>query len=547
MKEPAHHHARFFSLSLDMLCIAGFDGYFKELSPSWEKVLGFTLEELLAKPYLDFIHPDDRHRTSDQAEHQAQGNDAVLFRNRYRCKDGSYKWLLWQATQDPKEQLIYAIARDITEQKRMEDALRQSHEELESIVRERTAELAKANDELRSEIQERQRIEQEKEKLQVQFIQAQKMEAVGRLAGGIAHDFNNLLTAIMGYSAFLLQKLPKGDPSREDVEEISKAGDRAAGLTRQLLAFSRQQVLQPRPLNVNAVVTGIESMLRRILGEDVEMTLHLGSDLGTIMADPGQLEQVLTNLVINSRDAMPKGGRILIETANVELDASYAKSHLEAKPGPHVMLAVTDEGCGMDEKVLAHIFEPFFTTKEQGKGTGLGLATTFGIVKQSGGSIFVYSEPGHGTTFKVYLPVVQVAPEPLKAGGARAPETGVETVLLVEDEELVRKFAARALRMLGYTVVDARDGEEALALCAKSDKPIDLLLSDIVMPKMHGTELAERVRALVPGVKVLFMSGYTDQGVVHGGLLGSGTPFIQKPITPDTLARKVRQVLDAAA
>ena len=341
----------------------------------------------------------------------------------------------------------------------------------------------------------------EKRTTEEQFRQAQKMEAVGRLAGGVAHDFNNLLTAISGYSEFLLLNLAPEDPNRLDVEEIRKASRRAAGLTRQLLAFSRKQILQPRLMDANGVLRELDKMLRRLIGEDIELVLDLAADLGTVKADPGQIEQAVMNLVLNSRDAMPKGGRVTIETKNVDLGLSYAQSHFDVVPGPHVMIAVSDQGTGMDSATLARVFEPFFTTKEQGKGTGLGLATVYGIVKQSGGSVFVYSEPGQGTAFKIHLPRVQCAAEPLKARPEPAPRPGSETLLLVEDDEQVRHFAKRSLQQFGYEVLEAVNPEEALAVCARADEArrIRLLLTDVVMPRMHGTELAGRVRASLPG------------------------------------------------
>ncbi len=387
----------------------------------------------------------------------------------------------------------------------------------------------------------------EKRITEAQLRQIQKMEMVGRLAGGIAHDFNNLLTAISGYSEFLLKSMAPEDPNRADVEEIRTAGKRAAALTRQLLAFSRKQVLQLRLLDVNDVLKELDKMLRRLIGEDIELALDLAADLGTVKADPGQIEQVVVNLVVNARDAMPKGGRISIQTKNVELGPSFVKTHIDVTPGPHAMLAVSDTGTGMDQATLSHLFEPFFTTKERGKGTGLGLSTVYGIVKQSGGSVYVYSELGRGTTFKVYLPIVGESAPPLKARVEAAPRGGSETVLLVEDDELVRNFAVRALRQYGYEVLVAKIPEEALSFCADPPAAIKLLLTDVIMPKMRGTELAERVRAAVPGVKVLFMSGYTDEGVVRDELIAPDAPFLQKPMTPDALARKVRGILDGPA
>jgi two-component system, cell cycle sensor histidine kinase and response regulator CckA len=382
--------------------------------------------------------------------------------------------------------------------------------------------------------------------LEQQFRQAQKMEAVGRLAGGIAHDFNNLLTAIGGYAEFLYEDLPPADPRRADANEIRQAADRAATLTRQLLAFSRQQLLEPRILDLDEVVSGMDKLLRRLIGEDVSLETVLAPNVGRVRADPGQIEQVIVNLAVNSRDAMPKGGKMTIETADVELDSSYVVGHDIVQPGRYVMLAVTDSGSGMSEEVKAHLFEPFFTTKEVGKGTGLGLATVYGIVKQSGGYIWVYSEPGKGTTFKVYLPRVDAAPEAQAELPTPANLTGTETILLVEDEEGVRRLAREVLQRQGYRVIEAARGDEALAmLMRESPDTVRLLISDIVLPGMSGPDLHERVRRLRPEVDVLFMSGYTDRAVQAQEVFPPGTAFLQKPFTPIALARKVREVLDS--
>jgi PAS domain S-box-containing protein len=378
--------------------------------------------------------------------------------------------------------------------------------------------------------------------LEEQLRQSQKLEAIGQLAGGVAHDFNNLLTVIGGYSSILLGKLPQESPYRASIEEIKKAGDRAGTLTRQLLAFSRKQILLPKVLDLNTVVTDLEKMLRRLIGEDIDLLTATSPRLGKVKADPGQIEQVLLNLIVNARDAMPKGGKLTIETSNVVLSEDYAQRHA-AQPGPYVMLAVSDTGCGMDAAIQPHVFEPFFTTKGSGKGTGLGLATVYGIVKQSGGNIWVYSEVGRGSTFKIYLPRVDQAVESEEVIGKSIPQ-GTEMVLLVEDEDQVRAIVKQILEGQGYHVLAASNGEEALSISQDLTHDIKLMITDVVMPQMSGRELAEHVLAFRPSLPVLFMSGYTDDAIVRHGLLHEKLNFIQKPFDSVTVARKVREVLD---
>ena len=379
--------------------------------------------------------------------------------------------------------------------------------------------------------------------LEEQFRQAQKIEAVGRLAGGIAHDFNNILTAILGTAQLLEKDLGPGNPHVGDVEEIRRAAEGAADLTRQLLAYSRRQVLAPRVLDLNVVVAGLEPMLRRIIGEDVQLLTNTAPGLAPVQADPGQLGQVILNLAVNARDAMPNGGTLTIATANTELDPAFARAHAGAVPGAYARLSVSDTGTGMDEETRSHLFEPFFTTKAVGKGTGLGLATVYGIVKQSDGYIWVETEPGRGTTFHICLPQTEGAVEPLPADFAAAPAGGTETVLLVEDEGAVRALSDRALTSLGYRVLAAPNGPDALRVAARHAGPIHLLLTDVVMPEMSGRELMHRLAAVRPGVKVLYMSGYSDEAIAHHGALDPGTSFLQKPFSPAALAGKVRQVL----
>lgn len=386
----------------------------------------------------------------------------------------------------------------------------------------------------------------DRKQLEEQLRQAQKMEAVGRLAGGIAHDFNNLLMVIQGYADLMTERLAEGDPLRRNAEQIQTASQRATSLTRQLLAFSRKQMLAPKVLNVQSVVVDMEKILRRLIGEDIQLETSSAADLGLIKADRSQIEQVIMNLAVNARDAMPEGGRLTIETANVELDKAAAHPPAVLSPGKYVMLAVTDNGCGMDAETQAHIFEPFFTTKEKGKGTGLGLATVYGIVKQSGGYVWVYTEPGRGTSFKVYLPRIEDEQTARGRDGkseARELPRGSETVLLVEDEKGVRELAREYLELTGYTVIAAEDGHTALELAAMHVGPIQLLMTDVVMPGISGRELAGRVKAIRPEIKVLFMSGYTDQAVVHHGILDNDAALLQKPFTMAALAAKLREIL----
>jgi nitrogen-specific signal transduction histidine kinase/ActR/RegA family two-component response regulator len=386
----------------------------------------------------------------------------------------------------------------------------------------------------------------ETRKLERQLQQSQKLEAVGQLAGGVAHDFNNMLTIILGYSDLLLDSLNERDPLRESVLAIDEAATRAARLTRQLLAFSRRQVLQFEVLDINAVVAGIREMAQRLIGEDITLTVSLQPDLRRVRADSAQLEQVIMNLAVNARDAMPRGGSLTIETRNVGLDADYAAQYnSEVRPGEYVLLAVSDTGHGMDKATLAHIFEPFFTTKEPGKGTGLGLAMAFGIVRQSGGHIAAYSEPGLGATFKIYLPIVaEDSHVPSPTTNKRTVTAGTETILLVEDEDAVRNLARLILTRQGYTVLEARNGGEALLLWERHGEEVDLLVTDVVMPHMSGRQVADRLRALRPSIRVLFLSGYTDDAVIRHGVIDAGVPFLQKPFKADSLAQKVREALD---
>jgi PAS domain S-box-containing protein len=494
--------------SLDVICTMDEEGVFVQVSAASEKVWGYKPDELIGQMYIDLVHPEDRPNTREVATKIMSGIPVRDFENRYARKDGSEANIMWSANWSREDRTMFCVARDINEIKVAEQALRHTEEQLR---------------------------------------QSQKMEAIGQLAGGIAHDFNNLLTVISGYGELSARKLKAEDPLRLNLEEIKKAGDRAASLTRQLLAFSRRQILQPKVLDLNQVVLDLEKMLGRLIGEDVEMRTNLAPSLGSVKADPGQIEQVLMNLAVNARDAMPQGGKLTIGTENVYLDPDYASHHLAVTPGPYILLAVSDTGHGMTEETKSRIFEPFFTTKEQGKGTGLGLSTVYGIVKQSGGNIWVYSEPGAGTTFKIYLPRTdEGAGEYVRGLPATEVLKGTETVLLVEDEELVRNLVRHVLEDAGYKLLEATNGGAGLQLCDQYEAPIHLLLTDVVMPEMSGQQLAERLRKTRPGMAVLYMSGYTEDTIVHHGVLDEDVSFIEKPFNPDALARKVREVIDAS-
>jgi PAS domain S-box-containing protein len=481
----------------------GINGQWFYVSPQVEAILGYTPDEWLAisSDWDKLIHPDDLSAVV-AAEEASKNGLPFQAEFRLRRKDGREVWLNDTAVVvqgSNSHPVMEGIMVDITDRKHLETQLQQSR----------------------------------------------KMEAVGRLAGGIAHDFNNLLTIITGYTDLALSRASIPLEIRADIERIDNAAGRAAALVRQLLAFSRKQVLQPKTIDLNVVVLNLDKLLRRLMDDNIEMITRTQESVGKVKADPAQIEQVIMNLVVNARDAMPQGGRILLETSNVDLDASYADEHVTVKPGRYVMLAVSDGGIGMSQDTIAHIFEPFYTTKASGSGTGLGLSTVYGIVKQSGGYIWVYSEPGKGSTFKVYLPRVEdsIEPSPTPQLPTQQTQRGTETILLVEDEEAVRELIRTVLTEHGYDVIPARDPQHAIKIASSHNREIHMMLTDVVMPGMSGRELATKVTAARPAIRVLFMSGYTDNVITTGGMLEKGIAFLQKPFSPTTLARKVREVL----
>lgn len=485
----------------NLVLVLDTEGHVLYVSPSVEVLLGYAPEEAMGEGWWGLPWADAEERARIRSALARPADKGALGERLLRARDGAERWMLVEESEGP-DGLLIRVGHDITERKRFQE----------------------------------------------QFLQAQKMEAVGRLAGGIAHDFNNILTSILITTEVLLPDLADHDATKADVQTIRGSAKRAAALTQQLLAFSRKQVLKPKVVNLNELVRDTVDMLRSLLGEDVALEALLAPDLRNVQMDPGKMEQVIMNLAVNARDALPQGGRILIETRNVDLNGEYVRTHAEARPGPHVLLSVTDNGEGMDPDVMEHIFEPFFTTKGAGKGTGLGLATVHGIVNQSGGHIWVYSEPGRGTTFKIYLPRVHAeveaeAPTTPRAGGTN----GTETILLVEDDDGVRRAAERVLRRAGYQVVAVEGGAHALAAVEAHEGSFHLVITDVVMPGMTGPELVQGLRQTRPGLRILFMSGYTDEVIARQGLIEPGQPYIEKPFVVEALLDRVREVLDAPA
>ncbi|MHB1243189.1 MAG: hybrid sensor histidine kinase/response regulator [Gaiellaceae bacterium] len=490
-----------FENASDLISTVDLEGRLTDVNEAFVRTVGYRREELIGKPLDELVPPEGREQLREARAHKLGGAKTTIYEHELLTRSGERIQVEVASRLIERDGAVVgteAICRNITERRRLEEELRQ----------------------------------------------AQRLEAIGRLAGGVAHDFNNLLTVIAGYTETLL--IGKRIEDELELEQIAAAARRATVLTRQLLAFSRRQVLQPRVIDLNEVVEGVAPMLTRLIGEDVELHTHLAEGLDPVRADPSQLEQVLVNLTVNARDAMPNGGRLSITTANVELDEEHVARHGEASSGPHVLLSVGDTGSGMDAETLAHVFEPFFTTKAVGSGTGLGLATVYGIVKQSGGSVWVYSEPGQGATVKVYLPRSEARElEEAVRPAAPAGTGGSETILLAEDEASLRRLTARMLETRGYAVIAAETAAEALRIAAEPGREIDLLLTDLIMPELSGGDLAKQVRAAVPGVRVLFMSGYAADVVTTKGALEPGAPFLEKPFGASDLAAKVRETLDA--
>ncbi|HEU4451748.1 MAG TPA: PAS domain S-box protein, partial [Longimicrobium sp.] len=509
LRRSEAHFRSLIENALDIITVLDAEGVILFESPSVRRVLGYQPDELLGKHIFDFVHPDDLDHAREAFANAVSSAELTQpTETRLRHQDGSWRVLesvSENLLDDPAVAGVVENSRDITERREAEEELHESREQL---------------------------------------LQSQKMEAVGRLAGGVAHDFNNLLTAIKGFTELLLLDFDQKDPRYPFAHEIQAAANRAASLTRQLLAFSRKQVLQPRVIDLNSSVTDIEKMLRRLIGEDVELVARLEAAHGEVRADPGQLEQVLLNLAVNARDAMPGGGTLTVETRAARLEEELKRAYPYVVPGWYVMLSVSDTGHGMDLETRERAFEPFFTTKPAGRGTGLGLSTVYGIVKQSGGFIWIDSEPERGTTVRIYLPPVdEPARDPAPAADA-VPSRGAETVLLAEDEETVRRLARRVLERSGYTVLEAADGEEAIRVAEAHRGPIHLLVTDVVMPRLGGRDLAARLLTARPGLRVLYVSGYTDEAVRRHGILDPGTGFVEKPFTADVLAEQVRRALD---
>jgi len=505
LRESEERYQLHFENVGDVIYTVDRDFRITSMSPSVERIIGYKPEELIGLRIGEtgLLPPEYHERAYSNTKRVLAGERVGPTEYEFIAKDGTRVIAEVSGAPIIKDGKVIGgidVARDITEHRQLED----------------------------------------------QFRQAQKMEAIGQLTGGIAHDFNNLLTAIIGHAQLALHTAEESSPIYKDLQEVEKAGQAAANLTRQLLAFSRKQVIRPQVMDINYELEGMKKLLQKLIREDIDLQIKPSPELRRIMADPSQVEQVIVNLVVNARDAMPGGGRIILETANSELDEDYANAHQGVKPGRYVMLAVSDTGCGMRKEVREHIFDPFFTTKPEGQGTGLGLSTVYGIAKQHGGNIWVYSEEGYGTTFKVYLPVAETQVESERPAKDKSTPRGSETILVVEDEEVVRNVAVRILSNLGYTVLEASNGRQALELLEEEKAAPDLLVTDVIMPNMGGEELAEEYRRRFPGAKIIFMSGYADGAIQQNGLLMPGVELLDKPFSPPSLAQKVRKVLDEA-
>jgi two-component system cell cycle sensor histidine kinase/response regulator CckA len=608
---------KFFQTSADMMVIADPNGAFMKTNPACSETLGYSEMELAAKPFIEFVHPDDKQTTLDKMTRQLQKGFSLNFENRYICKDGSLRWLSWRAIFNRDEGITYATARDITEHKRAEEALQESEERFRILLDQSfdgifihenfmildlnqrmadilgyslsellytsiTKHITPASQKLVQEyvqslkggyyeielLRKDSRIVNieafgspckfhgrdarivairditEQKRLQEQLRQAQKMEAIGLLAGGVAHDFNNILSAIVGYAHLTLMKMKEDDPLRRNLEHILASSERAATLTRSLLAFSRKQIIVPKHVDVNDIVLGIKIILGRIIGEDIEFKVNTAINNLIVKADKGQIEQVLMNLATNSRDAMPDGGTLTIITEEIEIDEQFIHVHQYGEIGRYAVISVADTGVGMDKKTKENIFEPFFTTKEVGKGTGLGLAMVYGTVMQHDGFIDVYSESGQGTTFKVYLPLAGSGAQHKEKKEATSVSSGRETVLLVEDDKSVREATKALLEVFGYTVIEAIDGESAVKLFRGSKDLVQLVISDVIMPGQSGKEVYDELKKIKSDIRVLFISGYSADILTKKGIMREGVSFISKPISPDPFLKKVRELLD---
>lgn len=518
----------FFEQSFDLMAIVGTDGYFKKTNPAFERVLGFTEAELISKPLASFLHPADLAKTKSGIDMLAEGTARLGSINRYRCKDGSYRWFSWNTR--PVGTNLYTIGRDITDQVQSEEKNLQL-----------TIELERRNESLETKIQERLKELKEKDE---QLQQLQKLDAVGRLAGGIAHDFNNILGAILMYSDLITRQISDSSQVTDCISQIEKATERGALLTKQLLIFSKKRITKLQPVQLNAVIQNHLKMLHRLIDENIQITFRLEEDLPIINADPGQLEQVVMNLVINARNAMPQGGRITIETRQEDLTEEFVKAHLSSKLGPHVVLTVVDTGCGMDEQTKRQIFDPFFTNQPMSQAAGLGLSTVYGIIKALEGTIWVYSEPDKGSVFKIYIPATKIELQAIKEPPEIKDFSGNEAILLVEDDLNLRNLYGAALSQHGYKIRLAENGKVALDIIKNESNIFDLFITDMIMPEMGGLDLIKEIYTQNPEAKVLCISGYPGEDSSLTFIEDHKIGQLQKPFNTATLARKIRSLLD---